>query len=176
MCVTIRAHQKCQSKIMPKNLACLVCCVPIKRTSLGNKFYCVDCKPFVLAVQVEATLKVANAISKGLLKKQSDCVCNDCGIGAQIYDHRRYLRPLEVEPLCQSCNGIRGAAIDIKEAVQARMPKQSQFSLQAFMDTEERAKINEALEGSHWNRTKAAKALGISFRSMRYRMDRLQIE
>lgn len=46
-------------------------------------------------------------------------------------------------------------------------------SLQDHLDTVERKAINEALTQANGNRTAAAKLLGISFRSMRYRMARL---
>ena len=36
--------------------------------------------------------------------------------------------------------------------------------------------INEALEKTRYNRTAAAKLLGITFRAMRYRMERLGIK
>ena len=36
--------------------------------------------------------------------------------------------------------------------------------------------IEQALQKTRYNRTQAAKLLGISFRSMRYRMERLEIE
>ena len=39
-----------------------------------------------------------------------------------------------------------------------------------------RAAINEALEKTRYNRTAAAKLLGITFRAMRYRMERLGIK
>ncbi|MEN8718969.1 MAG: sigma-54 dependent transcriptional regulator [Oceanococcaceae bacterium] len=40
----------------------------------------------------------------------------------------------------------------------------------------EEQRIRAALEATRWNRTKAAKALGISFRSLRYRLQKLGIE
>ena len=36
--------------------------------------------------------------------------CTDCGKRATVYDHRDYGRPLDVEPVCQSCNLKRGPA------------------------------------------------------------------
>lgn len=35
-----------------------------------------------------------------------DCV--DCGSQAEIWEHRDYSRPLEIEPACESCNAKRG--------------------------------------------------------------------
>ena len=48
-------------------------------------------------------------------------------------------------------------------------------SLQDHLDQVERQAILSALEESRGNRTAAAKLLGITFRSMRYRMARLSI-
>lgn len=48
--------------------------------------------------------------------------------------------------------------------------------LQAYLDDVERQRIIEALEQTRWNKTQAAKLLGISFRALRYRLQKLQIE
>jgi len=50
------------------------------------------------------------------------------------------------------------------------------WPLQDYLDRVERASINEALEKTRYNRTAAAKLLGITFRAMRYRMERLGIK
>ncbi len=48
--------------------------------------------------------------------------------------------------------------------------------LQDYLDRVERAAIVEALEKTRYNRTAAAKLLGVTFRSLRYRLQRLNIE
>jgi two-component system response regulator PilR (NtrC family) len=48
--------------------------------------------------------------------------------------------------------------------------------LQSYLDDVERAKIIQALEQTRWNKTQAAKVLGISFRALRYRLQKLGIE
>ena len=50
------------------------------------------------------------------------------------------------------------------------------WPLQDYLDRVEREAILEALEKTRFNRTAAAKLLGITFRSIRYRMERLGIE
>jgi two-component system response regulator PilR (NtrC family) len=45
--------------------------------------------------------------------------------------------------------------------------------LQTWLDELERRRILEALEQTRWNKTQAAKLLGISFRALRYRLARL---
>ena len=51
-----------------------------------------------------------------------------------------------------------------------------QTQIQEYLDLLERSIIEQALQITRYNRTQAAKMLGISFRSMRYRMERLSIE
>ncbi len=50
------------------------------------------------------------------------------------------------------------------------------ISLQEYLDQMERIAINEALERAGQNRTAAARSLGVTFRSLRYRLQRLGIE
>jgi hypothetical protein len=42
--------------------------------------------------------------------KTGEYACVDCGGVALEYDHRDYGRPVEVEPVCRSCNKRRGRA------------------------------------------------------------------
>jgi two-component system response regulator PilR (NtrC family) len=49
----------------------------------------------------------------------------------------------------------------------------SKLPLQDFLDQLEKDSIVRALDQSRYNRTKAAKTLGITVRSLRYRMERL---
>lgn len=48
--------------------------------------------------------------------------------------------------------------------------------LDAHMEKVERELITQALEQTHWNKTAAAKKLGISFRALRYKLDKLGID
>ena len=54
-----------------------------------------------------------------------------------------------------------------------RMP--GSVVLQDYLDEVERKVIVEALQKTGFNRTAAAKLLGVTFRSLRYRMQRLEI-
>ncbi len=56
------------------------------------------------------------------------------------------------------------------------VPTGEKWPLQDYLDRVERQAINEALEKTRFNRTAAAKLLGITFRAMRYRMERLGIK
>jgi two-component system response regulator PilR (NtrC family) len=48
--------------------------------------------------------------------------------------------------------------------------------LEGQMEEMERRAIREALEKARYNKTKAAALLGMSFRSLRYRIKKLNIE
>ncbi len=49
----------------------------------------------------------------------------------------------------------------------------SELALDSMLDDIEKKKIIEALEKTRWNKTAAAKLLGISFRALRYRLEKL---
>lgn len=55
---------------------------------------------------------VSAAVKRGLLPnlKSGEYACTDCGRVAHEYDHRDYSRPLDVDPVCRSCNKQRGTA------------------------------------------------------------------
>jgi two-component system response regulator PilR (NtrC family) len=48
--------------------------------------------------------------------------------------------------------------------------------LEEYLEQVERQIITQTLEETHWNRTAAAKKLGLSFRAMRYRLRKLGID
>lgn len=66
------------------------------------------------------------------------------------------------------------AAQELNESVHQTLSTNE--TLQDYLDRVEREVILKALESTRFNRTQAAKILGVSFRSMRYRMERLEIE
>ncbi|MBL4833129.1 MAG: sigma-54-dependent Fis family transcriptional regulator [Pseudomonas sp.] len=49
-------------------------------------------------------------------------------------------------------------------------------SLEDYLDNIERSAITQALEETRWNKTAAAKRLGLTFRSLRYRLKKLGME
>lgn len=55
---------------------------------------------------------VAKAIARGQLPPATAHRCVDCGTPATAYDHRDYTEPLNVAPVCRSCNGKRGHAFN----------------------------------------------------------------
>ena len=52
--------------------------------------------------------KVLEATRRGELKRLTkDSICIDCGKRAVVYDHRDYNKPLDVVPVCISCNSLK---------------------------------------------------------------------
>ncbi|MFB3107369.1 MAG: sigma 54-interacting transcriptional regulator, partial [Pseudomonadales bacterium] len=49
-------------------------------------------------------------------------------------------------------------------------------SLEDYLEDIERLLITDALDATRWNKTAAAKRLGITFRALRYRLKKLQLE
>lgn len=58
-----------------------------------------------------AKKEVYIAVRKGYLPRVTNQRCVDCGNQAQVYDHRDYNLPLDVSPVCKSCNAYRGKAV-----------------------------------------------------------------
>ena len=64
-----------------------------------------------------------------------------------------------------------------EEAVRAEPAEAgAKWPLQDYLDRVEREAIQEALERTRYNKTAAAKLLGITFRALRYRLERLGME
>ena len=49
-------------------------------------------------------------------------------------------------------------------------------SLEDYLEGIERQLITQALEATRWNKTAAAKELGITFRALRYKLKKLELE
>jgi two-component system, NtrC family, response regulator PilR len=79
------------------------------------------------------------------------------------------------------CENQRITAADLSlapalPAASADAASGSKYPLQDYLDQTERAAIHEALEQTRHNKTAAARVLGVTFRSLRYRLERLGIE
>ena len=85
----------------------------------------------------------------------------------------------ELENVLERAMALRmGTAIDVADLrlapiAQGEDPKYDQAPLQDYLDQVEKRAILEALAKTRFNRTAAAKLLGVTFRSLRYRMERL---
>ena len=78
-------------------------------------FECTDTKKDRTGV-LAAIKAVKKAVKAGLLAPVKTLFCVDCGKPAQCYEHRNYNKPLDVQPVCRSCNYHRGAAIPLQKS------------------------------------------------------------
>ncbi len=65
---------------------------------------------------------------------------------------------------------------DIQLSEISKKEENSKSALDSMLDDIEKQKIVEALEKTRWNKTAAAKLLGISFRALRYRLEKLGLD
>lgn len=61
-------------------------------------------------VRAKASHLVNGAVRAGKLPKPALADCVDCGVQAEVYEHRDYDFPLDVVPVCHGCNMRRGSA------------------------------------------------------------------
>jgi two-component system, NtrC family, response regulator PilR len=99
------------------------------------------------------------------------------------YDFPGNVRELEnvLERSVALCDGksIQESDLYLTEAHEPTAPVvagERTLPLHEYLDQIEREQIVKALEKTRFNKTAAAKVLGITFRSLRYRLDRLGIE
>lgn len=90
---------------------CLSCARPLDR-SLPRAQFCYECAEQRAREQQRAINRVRSAVERGEIPPARDRECVDCGEPAANYDHRDYLFPLMVEPVCARCNVARGPALD----------------------------------------------------------------
>ena len=96
---------------VPRLIKCARCGEQKRVPNLGNKrAYCNVCQPIARITRGRAQFTVLRAIRSGRLRPVTDFKCVDCAAPATVYEHRRYDRPLEVVPVCRSCNVKRGPA------------------------------------------------------------------
>ena len=102
---------------------CVACGAPgVARSGAGYRCpecraagrYCPSAGHWTDTGKDAAGLAVAGAIRDGRLQRPSCFKCADCDRQAQQYDHRDYNKPLDVHPVCRSCNLKRGPAIPMR--------------------------------------------------------------
>lgn len=86
-------------------------CWDCGRMHPGQLSRCASChkaRPIFNRRQTAAIRVVSAMVKGGFMPRASTLMCVDCGTNAQVYDHRDYDKPLEVEPVCRKCNARRG--------------------------------------------------------------------
>lgn len=100
---------------MTPTIACTHCGVIEPRRGPAQRF-CMNCvseyaKQYSRAMR-EVRFQVYGAVKEGRLPRAATLKCVDCGKQARDWDHRDYAKPLDVEPVCRSCNRKRGPALN----------------------------------------------------------------
>lgn len=81
--------------------------------------------------QSSCAWRVTAAIKRGDIPpiKGQQCAHGECRDEAIVYDHRDYTKPLEVTPVCRSCNALLGAAKLDLDAVRQHLMSDPDFPL-----------------------------------------------
>lgn len=129
---------------------------------------------------------LANAILKKLAKNQnraSVMIDAECVNLLQNYSFPGNVRELEniLERAMALCEG---EMIEVKDLHLPKMPQiqsnsvaaPSASNLTGYLQDQEKELILDALEKTKWNRTAAARLLGLSFRTLRYRLKKLGLD
>lgn len=165
-------------------------CNEIMLATGQNSDMCHNCRSAKLLIQ-----RTASAMMTLHGIPLASGICEDCGTRpATCRDHRHYGAPLKVAYVCSPCNAKRGAALDLHTLIKAhrgmlRIEEAAEEANEAPAETEDcnqllpvnldehMAKVEKeilikALQANRHNRTRTAKSLGISFRSIRYKLEK----
>ena len=131
--------------------------------------------------EIAGTLLARLAQAAGMAVPALD---KEAGKALSQYDFPGNVRELEniLERALALSGGGRIDAMDLQltpardEGAQEALQAGAKWPLQDYLDKLEREAIQEALEKTRYNKTAAAKLLGITFRALRYRLERLGIE
>ena len=77
------------------------------------------------------------------------------------------------------CEGGRIELDDLRlprKSLEEAAEQGEDLTLTSYLDHVEKQKILAALEQTRWNKTAAARLLGISFRALRYRLEKLGLD
>lgn len=91
-------------------ITCISCGGLARRHGDSKSRQCYACAQETRRIGAKAVYTVRGAVHRGLLEPARTLKCVDCGKPARDYDHRDYSKPLDVVPVCHSCNIKRGPA------------------------------------------------------------------
>lgn len=72
---------------------------------------CHDCYSGHTVLTNKVRREHQDALASGRLERATAHKCADCGKQAQAWEHRDYRKPETIQPVCNSCNQIRGPAV-----------------------------------------------------------------
>ena len=93
------------------NKLCVICEMPHGRWPHSPRAaFCGRCMRYAEKLRGKAHGLVGKAIKEGKLPSPKGLPCDDCGKPSMGYEHRDYARPLDVVPICFTCNSNRWVA------------------------------------------------------------------
>ncbi len=157
------------------------------RQDLFYRLNVIELKMPPLREMGDDVLLIARLVLEKLAARQGQAVPKfsaEAELALQRYDFPGNVRELEnvLERALALSDGLEITPDDLQLSVsRSEAPDSAQdvgdkYPLQDYLDRVEKAVILEALEKTRFNRTQAARILGVTFRSMRYRMERLGIQ
>jgi len=106
-----------QRDIAAKIRYCVMCESVVPRGRSHSQYCSLTCVTSISYARSCIGNRIAQLVRSGEIPPAKTLVCVDCGGSAREYEHREYLRPLDVVPVCRSCNLKRGPALDVKAFV-----------------------------------------------------------
>lgn len=102
-------------RLSAENIRYCAICDGVMPRGRSHSMYCsLECARAVADARSGISNAIARLVRTGAIQPARSFRCVDCGGLAREYEHRQYLKPFDVVPVCHACNLKRGPAIDVK--------------------------------------------------------------